>query len=80
MRNQILSWSKSADSHRSQASHTDLYQLSILLILFKQQRSNHMHSELSVYHLMKSCSVINSYCPTISCIQDCRQVTAVTFA
>lgn len=45
MRNQILSWSKSTDSHPSQASHTDLYQLSVLLKLFREQ-ANHMHSEL----------------------------------
>ena len=47
MRSQILSWSKSTDSHPSQASHTDLYQLSILLKLFRQQ-GNHLHSELSL--------------------------------
>lgn len=79
MRNKILSWSKSVDSFQSQASHADLYQLGILLILFKQQH-NHMHSECSIYYLIQICSVINSCSPTTracSCVQDHRQVTAV---
>lgn len=40
MKGQILSWSKSTDSHPSQASQADLYQQSILLKLLRQQRNH----------------------------------------